>query len=760
MPKGMPLFRICMSAFQPRYFPILATHSSRYFNPADELLFRSRTTPDKELSVAMNDSGVNHQWRFFRAGGFDQVLLETGEDLVALPYLDKKLWSALSCPTRGVEFDQRTLQLIDSDGDGHIRVPEILAATAWAGRCLNDLQQLVEGAEGIRISAISEATEEGARILAAARTLLTNLGKPDAELITVADTCDCEAGLARTRMNGDGIITAAAVDDDSLREWIAVIISCCGGETDRGGDAGISRSSVERFSDNASRWLAWHDQRPGDSDQTLTEEAIELWHGAQSKIDDYFIRCRLAAYDSRAAAMMNSSDDRLAALATRNLPESTADIALLPLAAVSAEACLDLKQGINPAWYDTISRLARDIIQPLLGKITSLSHEQWSLLKETIAPYESWWSNRVETPVSRLGKERLQQWQSGQAEAALLSLIDRDLALKPAFDAIVEVERLARYCRDLLPMANNFVSFRDFYTGRGKAIFQSGTLYLDGRSFDLCITVSDVAKHALLANLSRVYLVYCDCSRSGGIDKITIAAAVTNGNGDQLLVGRNCVFYDRAGRDWNAAIVRIIEHPISIRQAFWDPYKRVGKMAGEAFQKIAAARSKAQEDHAVAEVVTGMDKKAEAKPAAQAFDVGKFAGIFAAFGLAIGAIGTAIASILTGFFKLPLWQMPLVVVGIILLISGPSVFLAWLKLRQRNLGRLLDANGWAVNTRATINIPFGASLTGMARLPQGAIHPLFDPFADKKKPWKRWVIILIAVLAAAVVWQLGYLQIK
>ncbi len=701
-----------------------------------------------------------HQWKFFRAGGFDQVLLETGEDLLALSELDNKLWSALSFPVKGVEFDQRTLQLIDIDGDGHIRVPEILSAAEWVGTCLNDRTQLVSGKQGVLLSAISEETESGARILDAARTLLSNIGKPEALLITVSDISNCEAILSRTRFNGDGIITAASTDDERLKGWITDIINCYGGELDRSGDSGITREMVERFSADTCAWLAWHDTEFEGVASRLPEETIALWHCAKSKIDDFFIRCRMAAFDSRAAIMMNSSDETLAALAPRNLSESTDEIAALPLSAVTVNGSLNLEQGINPAWSAIIARVRRELLQPLLGELVVLTEHQWNEQKTAVALYETWWINRIETPASGLGKNRLKQWREDQAEAVLLDLVDQDVALKPAYDAIIEVERLVRYCRDLLPLANNFVSFRDFYTGRGKAIFQSGSLFLDGRSFELCITVTDVAKHALLANLSRVYLVYCDCIRNGGADKMTIAAAITNGDSDQLLIGRNGIFFDRQGVDWDATIVRIVEHPISIRQAFWDPYKRIGKMVGEALQKIAAARSKAHEEKAVADLIPVGGKKAEAKPEQQAFDVGKFAGIFAAVGLAIGAIGTALAAILTGFFKLQWWQMPLVIVGIILFISGPSIFLAWFKLRQRNLGRLLDANGWAVNTRAKINIPFGASLTGMARLPQGATTSLSDPFAEKKSPWKRWFFILFVVGAGAVVWWLDLLPIK
>jgi hypothetical protein len=225
-------------------------------------------------------------------------------------------------------------------------------------------------------------------------------------------------------------------------------------------------------------------------------------------------------------------------------------------------------------------------------------------------------------------------------------------------------------------------------------------------------------------------------------------------------VGRNGVFYDRHGCDWDATIVRIIEHPISIRQAFWSPYKSIGKMAGEQLQKLATARSKTFEDKAVTGLVQAGQKPTEVKPIQQAFDVGKFAGIFAAIGLAIGAIGTAVAAILTGFLKLVWWQMPLAVLGIMLLISGPSIFIAWFKLRQRNLGRLLDANGWAVNTRARINIPFGASLTGLARLPQNAIRKLNDPFEEKRKPWKAWLMLFLSAAVAVLAWKVGLIPLK
>src|SRR6185503_13738733 len=129
-----------------------------------------------------------HRWKFFRAGGFDQVRLTSGADLMALEELDQKLWVALACPTTGVEFDSRTLALIDTDKDGRIRVPEIIAASKWAGGCLKNPDDLLKGSPSLPLDAINDATEEGKQLLASARQILTNLNKPASVVITIEDT--------------------------------------------------------------------------------------------------------------------------------------------------------------------------------------------------------------------------------------------------------------------------------------------------------------------------------------------------------------------------------------------------------------------------------------------------------------------------------------------------------------------------------------------------------------------------------------------
>ena len=695
-------------------------------------------------------NNTSHRWRFFSAGGFDQVRLDTGADLVNLAGLDQKLWVALSCPTKGLEFDSKTLALIDSDGDEHIRAPELIAAIQWANNLLKSPDTLLPGGP-LPLNAINDATADGKRLLASARQVLNSLGKAGSGEISVDDTADSTAIFAGMPFNGDGIITAAGLDE-ALQATLTDLIDCLGSQTDRNGEPGIDQATVDRFFDEARALNTWR-LAPAQEAALLplgagTETAFAALQTVRAKIDDFFTRCQMAAFDPRAGDLLNGAEEDIRALGMRNLATCSEDVAALPIAYVKNGAALPLTAGLNPAWAAAITALDTAAIQPLLGTREQLSATEWSTLKAHFAAYEAWLAAKPDSIVEKLDADRLAAIVASNARSQLTDLIARDAAVAPEAEAIAEVDRLVRYTRDLAKLTNNFVSFRDFYTHQDKAVFQAGTLYLDGRSCDLCIKVLDAGKHATLATLSGVYLAYCDCTRKG--EKITIAASFTAGDSDQLMVGRNGVFYDRNGNDWDATITKIVDHPISIRQAFWAPYKKIVRLIAEQAQKFAAAKAKASDDmltHAVAE--TG--KKVEnAKPAPAtpptAFDVGKFAGIFAAVGLAVGAIGTALASVVTGFLGLKGWQMPLALLGLMLLISGPSMAMAFFKLRNRNLGPILDANGWAVNTRARINIPFGTALTQTARLPDGAERALTDPYAEKKTPWKFY-LLLGAVLA-------------
>ncbi|MCX5789084.1 MAG: hypothetical protein NTX64_11350 [Elusimicrobia bacterium] len=709
----------------------------------------------------------SHVWRFFRAGGIDQVDLRRGEDIADLPALDPKLWVALSCPVKGLEFDERTLQLIDTDGDGRVRVTEILAATRWACKLVKDPAILVSGGESLPLAAIEDKDELGALILASARRVLSNIGKPDAPAIGLADTADTARIFGQTNLNGDGVVPPESASDEGVRKLLEEIVKTMGSEADRGGDPGVSRAKADAFFAQCRAfsdwWRAAEQPRPGEPAVLLmgadTPAAYAALQAVRGKVDDYFVRCRLAAFDSRAALPLNHGEKAFEAMAAKELTEKSEDIRSLPLARVEAGRKLPLREGLNPAWHVAMNDFQARVAAPIVGKdSTGVTEEDWRRIQAAFGPYERWLCAKPRGTVEPLGLARVREILAAGGEKTVAGLIDQDLALKPQFEAIEAVERLIRYHRDLGRLLKNFVSFAEFY-GRGQAIFQAGRLYVDGRSCDLCIRVVDVAKHGALASASRTFLLYCECSRKDTPEKIMIAAALTGGDSDHIFVGRNGVFYDRLGRDWDATIVKVIEHPISIRQAVWSPYKRLARFLGEQIEKIASARDKAATEKMGAQLEGHVKAIDEGKEPAKEppFDVAKFAGIFAAIGLAIGGLAAGVGKLVESFTNLLWWQKPLAILGAFAAISGPSTCIAWLKLRQRNLGPLLDANGWAINGRMSINIPFGAALTSVAKLPTDAVRSREDPYAPEKSHaiLYGWLVLAVGAAIGLLLWRIG-----
>jgi hypothetical protein len=691
--------------------------------------------------MASNNTNT-HRWRFFRAGGVDQVQLRDGKDIANLASLDQKLWMALAVPTRGTELDPKTADLIDTDKDGRIRPPEIIAAVQWAVGVLKDVGHVMKGGDSVPLAEIADAGT-----LAGAKRILASLKKPDATAISLAEVTDTVKIFAETKLNGDGVVIAETADDAAVRKAIEDVIAALGPVTDRSGHPGVDQANLDRFFAEAQTLLDW--SAKGEADKTLTPLGLDGTAAASAaikvvkpKIDDYFARCRLAAFDSHALAAVNSDEKDYAAFAQHELTITSPEIAALPVANIEGNRALPLAEGLNPAWAAAVATLAHSAVTPLLGSRTALTEADWGAVQAKVAGYDAWSDSKPASAVETLGLPRLRELLGSSARAAITALIAQDAALEDEFKQVASVEKLVRFQKDLYELLTNSVNFADFY-GRTGAIFQTGTLYLDARSCRLCVEVTDAAKHAALAGLAGAYLAYCDITRAGGAKK-TICAVFTDGSRDNLMVGRNGVFYDRAGADWDATITKVIDNPISVREAFWSPYTKLVRMIEEQIAKRAAAADAAA-NAKVTQTATAATTIDQAKPAEpKKMDIG----VVAALGVAAGSIGTALSFLATKLFDLSAWQIPLAILGIILVISGPAMFIAYLKLRKRNLGPILDANGWAINTVAKMNVPFGASLTDLPRLPAGAERSLEDPYAEKRSPWPRIIIFLI-VLAIA-----------
>ncbi|MDD6746713.1 MAG: phage holin family protein [Paludibacteraceae bacterium] len=518
-----------------------------------------------------------YKWSFANVGGVTRVRIKSAEDVRHLGELDKKMWTVLSCPVNGLEISSDSLRLMDQDGDGQLRLKEVVATADWLCATLRDPQSLFEQSDVIKIENIAD---EGIRVIS-------------------------------DKLQKDGKVALADVQ------------------------AAIDAIAIETPELPAAPFEA---------------DVIAAYKAKSPEYAAYF------------------EQEKLQKLGLASIPEDA------PKPGMTEKKFIEMG--------DQISK----------------------------------WESEVESIKSKVESEMA--------------------AAKAEFEPL---RKLLLLHRDFYRLLRNFVTLEDFYDNDEKTVasFLAGTLILDQRACKLCIRVNDLAKHDSQAPLSGMYLLYCNCENKKTGKKLQIVAAMTQGEIKNLSVGKNGIFYDNNGLDYDATVFKIIENPISLRQAFWNPYRKMAKWVEDKINKSAAEKDAKTFDDMTAKVATAADPNAEKK---SAFDIAKFAGIFAAIGMALGMIGTALASVAKGWISLTWWQQIIVFVCILLIISGPSMIMAWMKLRRRNLAPVLNANGWAINADSIISVPFGLKLTEQVRFP-------FTKNPAKKNPaGKIFLVILLLII--------------
>ena len=696
--------------------------------------------------MAILTKNNNYKWEFENIGGSTRVRIESGEDIAHLSELDPKMWTVLSCPISGLEIDDKSLSYIDSDKDGKIRVNDIIATSKWIINTIKDVDLIIKGDNVFDVNQFDTDTEEGKKLYYASKQILTNLNK-DGDIISITDTKDIAAIFAKTRFNGDGVISESTTDNAEEKSVIASIIATIGGVADRSGEQGVNADKIECFYKLLSDYVAWYDSAVEAPYADKTDSVISAYNALDAKVKDFFMRSKLASFSPASVAILDVQTSRIESISAENLTEKLDEIASYPIARVTGVGEIDLDEAINPAWASNFDVLKSTVLK---GK-KKLTESDWSAIKDSFASYIQWKNSKTGAEVENLGIDTIKQIIENNNKEALLALIAEDLALKEEADNIEMVDKFLHIYKDFYRLLRNFITLHDFYTKDKNvtAIFQSGRLIIDQRECRFCMKVSDMTKHNTMAASSGMFLIYCDCVAKDKPAKLSIVAAVTVGNIGDLVVGKNAIYYDNEGGEWDAVITKIIDNPISISQAFWSPYRKMANAIENLINKSAAEKD--------AKVMADATEKINAAPASLSetsadgtkaatppFDIAKFAGIFAAIGMALGMIGTALVAVFEGLAELSWWKLILVFVGILLAISGPAMILAWMKLRRRNIAPLLNANGWAVNASSKISIPFGETLTDSAKFPKLKLQ---DPYKKAGIPvWKKWMIT-IAILA-------------
>jgi hypothetical protein len=84
---------------------------------------------------------------------------------------------------------------------------------------------------------------------------------------------------------------------------------------------------------------------------------------------------------------------------------------------------------------------------------------------------------------------------------------------------------------------------------------------------------------------------------------------------------------------------------------------------------------------------------------------------------------------------MPWWQVLLSLAAVVLVVSVPSMVLAWFKLRRRDLAAVLNASGWAINREMRFSM----------RLANG-----FTKCVKPKSNALIWLVVVLLIAVAAV----------
>ena len=366
----------------------------------------------------------------------------------------------------------------------------------------------------------------------------------------------------------------------------------------------------------------------------------------------------------------------------------------MPLVTDEPDRELPLREHLNPKHLEAILAFAEACVKPILGDgKETLTRMEWKRIKAAFAPYRAWLQ---EKPVMNPGLK----------------------------DELVEEERFLRYKLHLGELLENYVTMKRLYDEDDYAIFQTGVLRIDGREMNLCFHVDSEAAHSALVGKSNCCVVYLKLTRPAEKAERLICAVVTAGRVWTLYVGRNGVFYDRDGKDWEAVVTKVVENQVSLVEAFWAPWKKIGEGIAGAVKKFIGDK----QTKATADVQKGT-ASAQAGGAALASSV-------AAIGIGVGMLGAAAASLITAVKGLrPWWMFFVALAAIVLVVSIPSVLLAYFKLRRRDLGAILNASGWAVNREMRFSMKRARGFTKCVPCRCCAVV--------------KWVVVAVVALALA-----------
>jgi len=600
---------------------------------------------------------------FKRFGRALHLRIDDARDLRQILTLNEAHWIATSAPVVTINADQRFLCLLDDDGDGRIRVEEVRRAVSWLCAHLTESSAIRSDNTELRLEQVQQQAPSGISILRAATKVRNRTGDRNRSSITLDDVRRIMNTEAEGSLGRPGLVPPSAAPAGEIRAFLLEVLATVGGEAHHGGEMGVTQAGVDRFLGEAREYLAWFDQGTLSAEGGNTEimplgtdtgAAYTLFLTLRERLDHYFALCRLASAGSivnRVEAEPSAGYDDFR---FNDAAAIDAFLKQMPIAAPTADSVLDLDGDLNPAYARDLAAFSSICLEHLTALDQGcLSGGQWESITSLFAPHASWAEARPETVVAGLAPARLRAYVSDPAYADTAAELIQDSYSKAiVLDNLRLVEKLILYQAYLLPLANSFVSFPDLYDSSRRALFEMGTLIMDGRHFTLSVRVPNRQEHAKLSAQSNTFILYVEVSGSDSSSPYEVAVPVTTGGKGNLQVGKWGIFQDINGHERHARVVEIVENSISLYEAVTAPFKRLGAALAKKLQEMTTSAEQKLSKVSTATVTRVADVSQQAKPDTATAGSGS---MLAGGGIAIAALGSS-AAFITKTLSTLSWQ--------------------------------------------------------------------------------------------------------
>lgn len=652
---------------------------------------------------------------FEKLGKIRHLRIRSAQDLRSVLALDEALWVATNAPIATIHGDPTFLQSMDLDRNGRITTHDLQSAIRWTLNLLAETGALEAGVDRLRAQDLSENSPMAERIARGVALVADRRGVEASEPICLADVREVLKQEQALPVSESGVALPSASNDPEIRSFIRDVVAVTGGIEHPTGDRGINQPLLESFLQAGRSWLDWLQAgqiEPGRKSRIMplgpeTPQVYEICSRLASKLDPYFAQCEVLALDEQFQRRMGLTEAELDAYDFDDPSAIKQVLAAAPIARPRPDRTLPLQEGVNPYYTADLEQLRTVVLPAVLDESPDvLSAGQWLEVKAFFEAHRQWCQSRPGGGISQLSAQKVREILQGSLAQKTSELISESVQRAAVLEDLRLTEKLLLNLRYLVELANNLVSFPHLYDPHKRAMLQMGTLVIDGRRLNLAVRVLDRAEHIRVAQTSFMYVLYAQIQCPDEKEPYEVALPVTAGNKGNLCVGKRGVFFDVNGKECDARIVHILEHPISVREALGSPFRRVSQMIVGKIEAITGQAEKnfeARSSGALDQVPGGTQAPggAPAPPATPPPTQTQMpsTGMLVGGGLAIAAVTSAIAYISNTLASINYQYILWVLVTALALVLLPIAALALLKLRKRDLSAILEGSGWGINAR-------------------------------------------------------------